>query len=264
MKIAKNIFFFFKVLCGSPALRKLFRRLKALFWYLKDLRAYKKQQKTCNNLFPVNLYYPCLLDKTDSSGSVGGHYFWQDLLVARKIYANKPQKHVDIGSQIAGFIAHVCVFREIEVFDIRPLNSNIKNVKFTQADLMADDFSLNNYTDSVSCLHTIEHMGLGRYGDKIDVNGHLKCLANIYKMLLLGGQFYFSVPIGKQCTAFNAHRIFSLDYLLNIFKDQYNIQSFSYVDDKGDFFENAELTLENVNTSFNCLYGCGIFELIKK
>jgi hypothetical protein len=30
-----------------------------------------------------------------------------------------------------------------------------------------------NCCDSISSLHAIEHFGLGRYGDTIDVNGHL-------------------------------------------------------------------------------------------
>jgi SAM-dependent methyltransferase len=191
------------------------------------------------------------------------HYYWQDSFIARKIFANSPIKHVDIGSRIDGFVTQVSIFREIEVVDIRPLTSNIPNVRFIQADLMEEEFKLVNYTDSISSLHAIEHFGLGRYGDNIDLDGHIKGLNNIYKAITAGGTFYFSVPIGSQRTEFNAHRVFSLSYLLELFKEKYTITSFSYVDDKGDFFENAPLTTENIESNFLCKYGCGIFELTK-
>jgi SAM-dependent methyltransferase len=233
-------------------------------WYVKDKRLYGKQQREKPGyIFPVKKYYPCLLDKYEESGSVKGHYYWQDSFVARKIFAGNPVKHVDIGSRIDGFVTQVSIFREIEVMDIRPSTSNIKNVRFIQADLMSDNFELENYTDSISSLHAIEHFGLGRYGDSIDVYGHLKGLNNIYKALSAGGKFYFSVPIGEQRTEFNAHRVFSLSYLLNLFDGTYAITSFSYVDDTGDFHENVSLSKENIELNLSCHFGCGIFELTK-
>jgi SAM-dependent methyltransferase len=194
---------------------------------------------------------------------MSGHYFHQDLFVARKIFEEKPVRHVDIGSRTDGFVAHVAVFREIEVMDIREQNSNVKNVKFKQADLMQLPPSMVNYCDSISSLHAIEHFGLGRYGDPIDYYGHIKALDNIYKILQQGGRFYFSVPIGQQRIEFNAHRVFSLQYLLNLFENKYQIDSFSYINDKGDFFENVNLNPDNIVANFGCHYGCGIF-LLKK
>lgn len=82
-------------------------------------------------------------------------------------------------------------------------------------------------------------------------------------MLKPNGKFYFSVPIGPQRIEFNAHRVFELQYLINMFAKRFIIENFSYVDDKGDLFENAELTSCKINTNFDCNYGCGIFELRK-
>jgi len=124
---------------------------------------------------------------------------------------------------------------------------------------------LENSCDSISSLHAIEHFGLGRYGDPINLNGHKIALENIYTYLKLGGTFYFSVPIGKkQRIEFNAHRIFSLSYLMQLFKDKYVFQSFSYVDDKGKLFRDIELNENDIRSTFDLIYGCGIFELIKK
>ena len=124
--------------------------------------------------------------------------------------------------------------------------------------------NLINYTDSISSLHAIEHFGLGRYGDPIDYYGHIKAIKNISEMLQKGGRFYFSVPIGSQRIEFNAHRVFSVQYLIDLLKENFLIEQFSYIDDKEDFYENIELTEELVETNFNCNFGCGIFELIKK
>ena len=195
---------------------------------------------------------------------MSGHYFHQDLLVARKIFHANPRRHVDIGSRTDGFVAHVAVFREIEVLDIRSQTSKVKNITFKQADLMSLPEGMANYCDSISSLHAIEHFGLGRYGDPIDYNGSLKALANITKMVRSGGKFYFSVPIGKQRIEFNAHRVFSVRYLLNLFLENFQLDSFSYVNDRGDLFENVNLDEESIDANFHCHWGCGIFELTKR
>ncbi|RLD66242.1 MAG: hypothetical protein DRI95_07075 [Bacteroidetes bacterium] len=154
--------------------------------------------------------------KKNRAGISKGQYFNQDLLVAQKIFQNNPLKHVDIGSRIDGFVAHVASFREIEIFDIRNIENEVENIKFVQADMTSPN--LIDYCDSVSSLHAIEHFGLGRYGDTLDVNGHLKGIENITAMLKNGGKFHFSVPIGEPCVEFNVHRIFSIKYLLELFE----------------------------------------------
>jgi hypothetical protein len=107
--------------------------------------------------------------------------FTRDLYVARLVNLAMPKKHLDIGSRTDGFVAHVASFREIELIDIRVINSNIKNVVFRQANLMELPPDLIDYCDSISSLHAIEHFGLGRYGDPIDYFGHLKAINNITK-----------------------------------------------------------------------------------
>lgn len=193
-----------------------------------------------------------------------GHYFHQDLFVAKKIFSANPERHIDIGSRTDGFVAHVAVFREIELIDIRDQNSKVSNILFTKSDLMRLPDNMLDYCDSISALHSIEHFGLGRYGDPIDYYGHVKAIENIYSILQAGGVFYFAVPIGRQRIEFNAHRVFSVRYLLDLLDPMFKIDSFSYVDDKGDFFEHAELTKKEIESNYQCHYGCGIFELRKK
>lgn len=248
--------------CGVDLLL-LKNNLKGLFFYFKDLRLLKKQ-KGDDKSFVFGKKYPVLFERFAESGNMKGHYFHQDLYVAKRIFNTRPEKHLDIGSRIDGFVAHLAVFREVEVLDIRPLTSSVQNVSFRKADLMKLPENLLNYCDSISSLHAIEHFGLGRYGDPIDYFGHLKAIENISNILKSGGVFYFSVPIGEQRIEFNAHRVFSVQYLLDLFEKNYTLRRFSYVDDAGDFFEDVALTETSIANSFGCNWGCGIFELIKK
>lgn len=159
------------------------------------------------------VWMPCLHDRYEEGGTTESEYFWQDLLVARWIYVAAPTKHVDIGSRVDGFVAHVASFREIEVFDVRPVTTLIPGVVFTQADMM-DAASIEHlitgggYCDSLSCLHALEHFGLGRYGDPINPNGNRKGLSNMAKLLKTGGTLYLSTPIGQERVEFNANRVF--------------------------------------------------------
>lgn len=236
---------------------------ESYYWFYKDLNELKRQKGT-DDTFKLGSVYPILTDKNEEGGIMKGHYFHQDLFVAKMINKHNPKKHVDIGSRTDGFIAHVASFREIELIDIRPIRSKVKNIIFRQADLIILPPDLINYCDSISSLHAIEHFGLGRYGDQIDYFGYLKAINNITKILKSGGNFYFSVPIGPQRIEFNAHRVFSLKYLLSILSQNFTIHSFSYVDDNGDFFENVKLTESDLQSNYGCYYGCGIFVLVKK
>jgi len=151
---------------------------------------------------------PCLHDWYEESGTTKNEYFWQDLLVARMIFEAQPERHVDVGSRVDGFVAHVASFREIDVFDVRQITPQIPGVNFMQADLMKSVSGMAGYCDSLSCLHALEHFGLGRYGDPIDPIGFERGFSNMVSLLRDGGVFYLSVPIGIGRVEFNAHRVF--------------------------------------------------------
>ncbi|MHB1620728.1 MAG: DUF268 domain-containing protein [Sulfuricella sp.] len=148
---------------------------------------------------------PCLPAWYEEGGTTKSEYFRQDLLVARKIFEAKPEKHVDVGSRVDGFVAHVASFREIEVLDIRPITANIPGVIFKQADLMKFADEMAGYCDSLSCLHALEHFGLGRYGDPVDPKDYESSIRNMARTLRLGGIFYLSVPVGIERVEFNLY-----------------------------------------------------------
>ena len=259
--ILLKIYYSFKFLGFDPLI--LIGNLRGVGFYYRDFLQLKKQ-KGKDSVFYFGKTRPILNERFAESGKMSGHYFHQDLLVARKIFENNPARHIDIGSRVDGFVAHLAVFRKVEVLDIRHQLSTVRNIAYRKADLMQLPEDLRDCCDSVSSLHVIEHFGLGRYGDPVDYWGYLKAIHNITKMLRRGGKFYFSVPIGEQRIEFNSHRIFSLGYLLGILEQSFTVNSFSYVNDKGELFEDIELDQVNINKNYGCHYGCSIFELIKK
>lgn len=241
------------------------RATSGIFRYFNEYRALKKSLANNKSIFKLGVLYPCLHDWHDAGGQASGHYFHQDLLIASRIFKNNPLTHIDVGSRVDGFVAHVASFRKISIIDIRDLETKTRNIEYLKADMMdVLPDSLVESTDSLSCLHALEHFGLGRYGDPICWDGHLRGFANLNKMLQKGGTLYFSTPIGRQRIEFNAHRVFSIKYLLDMFGDNFDVYKFSYVDEMGDLHEDVILTEEMINNNCDCNFGCGIFELIKK
>ncbi len=182
--------------------RKTLRSVLGLPRYVRDFLRFRSGYAGRIELLP------CLHDWHEEGGTTKSEYFWQDLLVARSIFQAKPKKHVDVGSLVGGFVAHVASFREIEVFDVRPISTQIPGVTFKQADLTQPVAGMADYCDSLSCLHALEHFGLGRYGDPIDPRGYERGFANMAALLKQDGVFYLSVPVGMDRVEFNAHRVF--------------------------------------------------------
>lgn len=226
--------------------------LKHKLRFLKDYFVFKKAGGQVDKLHPI------YSDYKEQAGSATGHYFHQDLLVASYVAKKNPIRHVDIGSRIDGFVAHVASFRPIEIIDVRELsNTGHENIRFKRMDLMKKDSIESNLCDSLSCLHAIEHFGLGRYGDPINPEGHLIGFINMLTMLKPGGTLYISFPISHSDQIhFNAHRVFKP---VSIFTWQSEIPleltSFSYVDDSGNLHK--EVGIDAVPASIQ--YGCGIY-----
>lgn len=246
--------------------------LKQLFQHPKDLGSQKKiallwRYANESSLFAqhggiIDKYWPITSEYNHQAGFASGHYFHQDLLVANFIATNNPKRHIDVGSRISGFVAHVASYRKIELIDIRKLDPGPhQNITFVQLDLSSNSLD-SEITDSISCLHAIEHFGLGRYGDPIDPLGYQKGFSNLIKMLKPKGKLYISFPIAnKNSIEFNAHRIFHPN---DIFTwpnaaDNLSLDRFDYVNDQGNLVCNANTN----DTPADLKYGCGIYSFTK-
>jgi len=224
----------------------------------KDLRDFVEAGGEVASVWPIISEF-----HDNASGILPGHYFNQDLLVASLIAEANPRRHIDVGSSFVGFVAHVASFREIEVLDIRPMDAiDHPQISFLQRDITLAEPSLLEITDSLSCLHTIEHFGLGRYGDSIDPDGHLKGFQHLVDLLEPRGTLYISFPIGTQDSVhFNAHRVFHplsiLDWPLR--EGPLELKEFSYEDDAHRLHRNVPLGEFVPEVE----YGCGIYTFTK-
>ncbi len=257
MDLVKRLYWFVSDQFGVDV-RRFARFIMGIPRYVRDWRRFRRSYSGQLSLVP------CLQDWHAAGGSVGTEYFLQDLFVAQKIFQAGPEKHVDVGSRMDGFAAHVASFREIEVFDIRPVHSTLPGIVFHQADLMNADDLPEGHCDSLSCLHALEHFGLGRYGDPLDVNGHEKGLRNMARLLKSGGTFYLSVPVGKARLEFNAQRIFNPLDLVRLASDNgLTLEGFASVRQGGSLQEADEAEREMAALQ-NVRYALGIFTFVKQ
>jgi hypothetical protein len=148
------------------------------------------------------------------------------------------------------------------VLDIRKLTSSAPNIAFRSCDLLNLPPELTEYAESVSCLHVLEHIGLGRYGDLIDLAGYYTGFYNLAKILKPRGTLYLSMPFGIERIEYNAHRVFDLKTIVRMVEPVSEVVEFAMVDDSGELRNPADLnaTLERSGTY---RFALAIFELRK-
>jgi hypothetical protein len=201
--------------------------------------------------------FPILTDRHASAGFVETHYFHQDLWAARKIFLNRPAEHIDIGSRVDGFVAHLLTFMPVTIVDIRPMASKVEGLTFLQDDATSLSMLRKDSVQSLSSLHAAEHFGLGRYSDPIDPDSCFKFMHALQHVLAPQGKLYFSVPVGRERVEFNAHRVFSPLTILEQFS-QLRLESFSFVGDDGLLYQDS-LPRELPDSEM----ACGLFEFTK-
>ncbi|HEY3658136.1 MAG TPA: DUF268 domain-containing protein [Steroidobacteraceae bacterium] len=235
----------------------LLKSLAGVPVFLSNWLRYQKLNSKPSFRLRIKDAYPILADRYANAGLADGHYFHQDLWAARKIFKSHPQEHIDIGSRVDGFVAHLLVFMPVTIVDIRPLVSNIEGLTFLQDDATSLSMLQRNSVRSLSSLHAAEHFGLGRYSDPIDPDACFKFMDSLQHVLAPGGKLYFSVPIGRERVEFNAHRVFSPNTILQRFS-LLRLESFSFVADDGSLHQDTEpLALPDSEMA------CGLFEFSK-
>lgn len=81
---------------------------------------------------------------------------------------------------------------------------------------------------AIVSISSFEHSGLGRYGDAIDADGDLKAMQWASGLLKPGGKLFLAVPLGKDKTVGNWHRIYGRERLPKLLDGWNLIDSFGY------------------------------------
>ena len=137
---------------------------------------------------------PCLRDRTESTG-FDRHYVYHTAWAARIVRQVSPARHVDVSSSLF-FCGIVSAFVPVDFYDYRPADLRLDGLTSGVGDLMRLPF-VDGSVPSLSCMHTVEHIGLGRYGDPLDPSGDSKAIAELKRVLAPGGSLIFVVPVGR-------------------------------------------------------------------
>ncbi len=181
---------------------------------------------------------------------------------ARLIGRTEVKRHFDIGSRIDGFIAHLLAMDiDVTLIDVRDFPWDIKGLHTVKDDATSLRQISEESIESMSALCSLEHFGLGRYGDSIDPEACFKCFIEIQKRMKKGGNLYISLPVGRERLEFNAHRVFYPETIKECFSDMELVEFSCTADGKIEY--NIDLHKYDKDTH-DGNYRYGMFHFIKK
>lgn len=218
---------FLRHVCGGGI------RVFKWFRFCRDFAAFRLQFRVnADKRFPLRWQdrWPCLNDRTPTTG-FDRHYVYHTAWAARVLKRLSPIEHVDISSSLY-FCALVSAFVRIRYYDYRPPALRLDNLDVGSADLTCLPFADNSIA-SLSCMHVIEHIGLGRYGDPLQVDGDIAALRELQRVVAPRGSLLLVVPVGQPRIQFNAHRIYSHWQILDFFPAAtWNLHEFALIPDE--------------------------------
>ena len=129
----------------------------------------------------------------------------------------RPSTVLDVGSY-RHFVLGLSAVAGVTAVDVRARGGGLGTETVLTSDaraLAVPDASF----DAVVSLSSIEHFGLGRYGDPLDVDGDAKAAAEMARVVRPGGVVICttSVTRGARTVAFNAHRIYDRESARGLF-----------------------------------------------
>lgn len=238
-------------------LRKAYGRLKSMASQLLQARGQYQQLKSAPQArfaLRASDMKLCLGDATSLTG-FDPHYVFHTAWACRVLAESRPALHVDISSSLY-FVATASAFVPIDFYDYRPANLGLSGLRTAHADLTRLHFETASVA-SLSCMHVVEHVGLGRYGDPMDYDGDLKAVAELQRVLQPGGQLLFVVPMGgENRIQFNAHRIYTYHAVRQLFASL-ELVEFSLIPDDGREHGLVRHATEELANAQH--YGCGCF-----
>jgi hypothetical protein len=217
--------------------------------YVRQFSRYRYMERALGSPSALVELYPSMRDAT-SSTTFEPHYAIQGGWVLRGLLRDRPERHVDVGSQIP-YLPFFAAVAPTTFVDIRPSGLTFPGLSEVAGSLF-DLGDLFGKVPSLSCLHVVEHVGLGRYGDPLDPLGTTAACTALGEVIAPGGTLYLSLPIGRSRVCFNAHRVSRPRDVVHWVG--LSLQQFDVVDDDGNLVLDAEL-----GTFDDADYALGLF-----
>jgi len=196
-----------------------------------------------------------VLDEATATTQFDAHYTYLDGWAASRVAAVRPRGHVDVASRLS-FAVGLCAFVPVTFIDRRPVQIELDGFHPLAGDLLELPYP-DRSVASLSCLHVIEHVGLGRYGDPLDPLGTLRAARELQRVLAPGGMLLLGLPVGRRRVRFNAHRVHDPLDVVAMFPEL-RLVGFAAVDDAGRFTPAAD-PADYAQSE----YACGCYEFTR-
>lgn len=233
---------------------KKFQALNPTF--VKEFNTFSELEKKTQKRFVLSPadFLSKMKDRTTTTG-YDKHYIYHSAWAARVVRKINPEVHTDISS-ILYFSTIVSAFYKINYYDYRPAEVVLDNLVSKSIDLVKLNFADNSIA-SISCMHTIEHIGLGRYGDDLDYDGDMKAIDELKRVTAKGGNLIIVLPLGAESKiAFNAHRIYKHVDVMKLFRG-FKLKEFALISDNKN--ENGLIYQPSEDVLNRQKYGCGCY-----
>ncbi len=147
-------------------------------------------------------------------------------------YSLSDKEIVVVGSEMPWYECILtCFGAKTTTIEYRQIRCHIPGLKV----LTPDEYHKNpTYFDMAVSISSIEHDGLGRYGDPIDPNGDLRAMRELKDLLKPGGLLLLAVPIGPDAVVWNAHRIYGRKRFPMLIQEWELVDSFGFEEELFD------------------------------
>lgn len=218
-----------------------------IIYYLKTKSAFKNADIK-NQIFET---LPIFFQRREST--FDRHYVYQAYWASKiiKEHSASIKFHTDISSNVS-YVVQLSAFIPVHFIEYNPPKINLPDITLVKGDLLNLPFE-DETLQSISCMHVLEHIGLGRYGDPIDPLGMKKACLQLTKKLSIGGHLLVSFPVGRPRVVFNAHRVLHPVDILEYFPGL-TLKKFAMVGDLGGLVIDC-----NPEHALGMNFACGMY-----
>jgi len=225
-------------------LRKTARRLLSLIGYYEMSNIqFRRSQRENLRLFQEHFGVGNVIENIVNRSSASAHKLSaehaQFVYASNELYDLKPRNILDIGSHLS-WLYGVGSYYDIETLDVRDKETLLRAERFFKSPVENLPFE-DNSKECVTSICSLEHFGLGAYGDPVSVDGDSMALRQIARVLKFGGHYIFTTTMNREHSyvEFNARRVYSygklrelaVEFGFKVFNEGfYSLKSQEYVE----------------------------------
>lgn len=202
------------------------KRIPVLDWYIDERTPVNKTQTLIWTDDYIQSYIDRFTFKNIENNTFGGEGYGNasryHMEVCKKYKDSIYNKNVAVIGSQTPWIEAILINAGVKSIRTVDYNKPLCNHSIITS-ITYDDFcSSTEEYDSIFSYSSIEHSGLGRYGDPLNPDGDIEAMNTIHAHLVTSGKLFIGVPVGRDALVWNAHRIYGplrLELLLSKFEE---------------------------------------------